>query len=452
MDEMNLNEQELPVVPEVPETPAPEVAAPPQRRRKPHPRQVFKEKYLPWIILGAAGLLILSFLFGSISMRLERDAAKQQLDRITELLSQEAQTLKTGAAALAAEYDYEGAMKLLAGYSGGLANHPELLNLYNSYKIALSELVVWDNLAHIPNLSFRTLVADLAKASADPNRGSRYASRYITTEEFTRILNQLYENGYVLVSPTDFITPATKEDGSVAVNRTSIRLPKEKKPIILTQEGVNYYSHTESCGGFADRLIVDANGQLTCVLGEQEGAFDLVPILNAFLEAHPDFSYEGARAVIAVCGYEGLFGMDLNHADSIRAVADKLRQQGYDIACYTYADMEYADYGVAGLKEDMDKWFSQITPVLGQTDMLVYPTGGDIKGQEAYSGSKYEALHGYGFRYFFGTSSNGKSWGMTTGDYVRQYRTIVTADNLKSNPEWYAGLFDAATVLSAERG
>ena len=102
MDEMNLNEQELPVVPEVPDTPAPEVAAPPQRRRKPHPRQVFKEKYLPWIILGAAGLLILSFLFGSISMRLERDAAKQQLDRITELLSQEAQTLKTGAAALAA--------------------------------------------------------------------------------------------------------------------------------------------------------------------------------------------------------------------------------------------------------------------------------------------------------------------------------------------------------------
>ena len=287
--------------------------------------------------------------------------------------------------------------------------------------------------------------------AADPDRGSRYASRYITTDEFSRILNQLYENGYVLVSLYDFAVPVTGQDGSVGVNRTGIRLPEGKKPIILTQEGVNYYSHTEKCGGFADRLIVNANGELTCVLGETEGAFDLVPILNAFLAEHPDFSYEGARATIAVCGYEGLFGMTLDHTDEIRAVADKLRSQGYDIACYTYADMEYADFGVAGLEEDMTKWFDQIAPILGDTDILAYPTGGDIKGQEAYSGSKYEALHGYGFRYFVGVE-NGASWGMITGDYARQMRTLVTADYLKSHPEWYEGLFDAATVLSTERG
>ena len=132
-------------------------------------------------------------------------------------------------------------------------------------------------------------------------------------------------------------------------------------------------------------------------------------------------------------------------------MADKLRAQGYDIACYTYADMEYADFGVAGLEEDMGKWFDQITPILGETDILVYPTGGDIKGQEAYSGSKYEALQGYGFRYFVGVD-NGAAWGMTTGDYARQMRTLVTADYLKSNPEWYEGMFDAAAVLSGERG
>lgn len=448
MDERNLNGQDFSLAPEAPAADPP--AAP--RRRCKHPRQIFKEKYLPWIILATAGILILSFLFGSISMRLERDAAQQRQDRITELLNQEAKGLTAKAAILAAEYNYEGAMKLLAGYSGGLANHPELLNLYNHYKAALNDLVVWDNLAKIPNLSFRTLVADLQKASADPDRGSRYASRYITTDEFSRILNQLYENGYVLVSPMDFVLPATREDGSVSVTRTSIRLPSNKKPIILTQEGVNYYSHTETCRGFADRLIVDSNGELTCVWDQQEGAFDLVPILNAFIQAHPDFSYEGARAVIAVSGYEGVFGLSLDKTDEIRAVADTLRQQGYDIACYTYADMEYADYGAAGVREDLDKWFSQIVPLLGQTDLLVYPTGGDIKGRETYSGSKYEALHDYGFRYFIGTSSEGEMWGLTTGDYTRQYRTIVTAANLKSNPEWYAGIFDAASVLEASRG
>ena len=423
----------------------------PTPRRRKSTRQIFKEKYLPFIILGVAGLLILSFIFGSLSMSRSRKNNKAQADRITQLLRDEAEDLKSRAAAMAAEYDYENAMKLLSSYSGGLSSHPELMALYNRYKNALAELVVWDDLSQVPNLSFRTLVADLQKASADPDRGSRYAARHITTDEFTRILNQLYENGYVLVSLYDFAVPVTGADGSVGVNRTGIRLPEGKKPIILTQEGVNFYSHTEKCGGFADRLIVNAAGELTCVWGDQEGNFDLVPVLNAFLAEHPDFSYEGARATIALSGFEGLFGMDLHERDAIKAVADKLRVQGYDIACYTYADMEYADFGVSGIQEDLAKWTEQIVPILGQTDILVYPTGGDIAGHDSYSGSKYDALHSAGFRYFVGVE-NGVRWGMTASEYARQTRTLVTADFLKSNPEWYAGLFDAATVLSEARG
>ena len=452
MDEQNLEfqaqEQAAPVIPET-DTPIVTPTAQRRKRRK-SKKQIFKEKYLPFIILGVSGLLCLSFIFGSISLRRERDAAKAKNDRITQLLQDEAASLKSRAAAMAAEYDYENAMKTLAGYSGGLANHKELLNLYNGYKAALNDLVVWDDLSEIPNLSFRTLMADLSKAAADPDRGSRYLKNYITTGEFSAILDQLYANGYVLVSLYDFAVPVTNEDGSVGVNRTSIRLPEGKKPIILTQEGVNYYSHMENCGGFADSLAVNASGELTCLLGESEGAFDLVPVLNDFLAQHPDFSYEGARATIAVSGYEGLFGMTLDQSDEIQAVADKLRAQGYDIACYTYADMEYADFGAAGVQEDLDKWTAEILPVLGSTDILVYPTGGDIKGQEAYSGSKYDALHGYGFRYFVGVGS-GSTWGMTTGDYARHSRTLVTAANLSEHPEWFAGLFDAASVLSEQR-
>lgn len=465
MDELNLNEQapELPITGEAPETPVPDMPAPdpseidetkplvPRPRRRKSKQQIFKEKYLPLVILGLTAILCVTFIFGSMSRARRSAEHKATQERITELLRQEAEELKSQAAAMAAEYDYENAMKTLAGYSGGLASHQELLALYNDYKNGLSELVVWDDLAKIPHLSFRTLVADYAKAAADPDRGSRYKKNYITTDEFSRILNQLYENGYVLVSLSDFAMPVTAEDGSVGINRTSIRLPEGKKPIVLTQEGVNYYSHTENCGGFADRLVVNENGELTCRMGETEGAFDLVPILNAFLAEHPDFSYEGARATIAVSGYEGVFGMSLDQTAEIKAVADRLRAQGYDIACYTYADMEYADYGVAGLKEDLEKWFSLVTPVLGETDILVYPTGGDIKGQESYSGSKYDALHGYGFRYFVGTGS-GESWGMAAPEYARHTRTIVSAVNLQQHPDWFSGMFDAATVLSGERG
>ena len=453
MDEQNLEfqaqEQAAPVIPET-DTPIVTPTAQRRKRRK-SKKQIFKEKYLPFIILGVSGLLCLSFIFGSISLRRERNAAKAKNDRISQLLTDEAESLKTRAAAMAAEYDYENAMKTLAGYSGGLANHKELLGLYNGYKAALNDLVVWDDLSKIPNLSFRTLMADLSKAAADPDRGSRYLKNYITTGEFSAILDQLYANGYVLVSLYDFAVPVTNEDGSVGVNRTSIRLPEGKKPIILTQEGVNYYSHMENCGGFADSLAVNASGELTCRLGESEGAFDLVPVLNDFLAQHPDFSYEGARATIALSGYEGLFGMGLDQSEAIQAVADKLRAQGYDIACYTYADMEYADFGAAGVQEDLDKWTAEIVPVLGSTDILVYPTGGDIKGQEAYSGSKYDALHTGGFRYFVGVT-NGTQWGMTTGEYARQTRTLVTGANLSDHPDWFDGMFDAASVLSPDRG
>ena len=444
MDERNLN-------PQAPEGGSMDVTRPPVERpkRPKSKKQLFKEQYLPYIILGVAGLLCLSFIVGSITMRRDRAAAKATQDRIAQLLNEEAEDLKLRAQAMAAEYDYENAMKTLAGYSGGLANQSELLEFYNSCKAALANMTVWDDLSQIPNLSFRTLVADLQKAAADPNRGGRYKRNYITTDEFSRILEQLYANGYVLVHLSDVAEPVTAEDGSVGVRRISIRLPEGKKPIILTQEGVNYYSNTEACGGFADRLTV-SGGELTCVWGENEGAFDLVPILNAFLAEHPDFSYEGARATIAVSGYEGLFGMGLDQAGEIQAVADKLRQQGYDIACYTYADMLYGEYGSSGIQADLDKWTAEILPVLGTTDILVYPTGGDIQGQGEYTSSKYAPLHSYGFRYFVGVDS-GSQWGMITGEYARQSRTLVTAANLSEHPEWFSGMFDAASVLSSER-
>ena len=35
---------------------------------------------------------------------------------------------------------------------------------------------------------------------------------------------------------------------------------------------------------------------------------DVLTILEDFIEAHPDFSYRGARGTIAVTGYNGIFG------------------------------------------------------------------------------------------------------------------------------------------------
>ena len=42
------------------------------------------------------------------------------------------------------------------------------------------------------------------------------------------------------------------------------------------------------------------------------GNFDFVTILEKFIADHPDFSYQGARAILAVTGYDGLFGYRTN--------------------------------------------------------------------------------------------------------------------------------------------
>ena len=131
MDELNLD----PHIPQTPEVPSPEeidVTKPlvPRRRRRKSKQQIFKETYLPFIILGVSVVLSLSFILGSVSRGRDRAAAKAKEERITQLLKDEAESLKSRAAAMAAEYDYENAMKTLASYSGGLAGHQELMDLY----------------------------------------------------------------------------------------------------------------------------------------------------------------------------------------------------------------------------------------------------------------------------------------------------------------------------------
>ena len=89
------------------------------------------------------------------------------------------------------------------------------------------------------------------------------------------------------------------------------------------------YADKDGCG-FASRLIVDADGNVTCEMIDNTGAivtgsYDLVPILEEFISAHPDFSYRGARATLAVSGFEGLLGYRTNPE-----TISKLGQEYYD--------------------------------------------------------------------------------------------------------------------------
>lgn len=440
-------------------------AATPKRRRKSKLQQ-FKEKYLPFLIAGVALILIITFIAGSIGLKKDRAQAEADALTASELLQAEADALEAEAELLAAQYDYHGAMEVLGSYTGGLNSSPALKAKFDEYAAAAESTQVWNDLAEIPNLSFRSLIPDLERALADERYGDRFGRNYITTGEFSAILQALYDGGYVLVSIHDVAE--------------GICLPAGKHPLILTHEAANFFTYmvdgdgdglADSEGaGFASRLVLTEDGQLKAEMvtsgGETvTGDYDLIPILESFLAAHPDFSYQGGKATVALCGYDGLFGYRTDpetaekisqsyysqQLEQVKPIIAAVKEAGYDLACATYGFEEYSELGSAGVKDDLALWAAEVQPLLGDVDILVYPGDGDIKDREPYEGTKFEILTEAGFRYYIGRSTDGTLWGQTADTYTRQGRLWVTAEALSENAEWFAPYFDAAKVLDSGR-
>ena len=461
-----------------------------QNERQPNPRrrrksklEIFKEAYLPTIILGVAIVLILVFIIGAVSRNNSfQDQAPQIATEPTEdpvILEQSAlaQKLLEDAQKLAWDYEFEQAVALLDTFTGDLSAFPDLAYKRSEYAQQASQMVTWSDPSQIVNLSFHGLIADPSRAFVDVNYGKSYNKNFVTIEEFAEILEQLYDNGYVLVSLEDIFSVQTDANGYTSCEAKSLKLPLGKKPLVLTQTNVNYYTYMidsngdgmadQGGSGFASRLMVDANGNLTCemvdFLGNTvTGDYDLVPILERFIAAHPDFSYKGARAVLAVSGYDGIFGYRTmpsvktskgeayynEQVAGAKALVQALRDTGYELACYTYNNVAYGKISTQEIQFDLNTWKNEVTPILGATDILVFAQNSDIG---AYSGSKFNLLQNAGFRQYLDLG-DGRSAAQVGGNYVSLQRLMVTGSQMAHSASSFAGLFDATDILDSSRG
>ncbi len=448
----------------------------PRRRRRSN-MQIFKEAYLPVIILALTLVLILIFIIGSVIRPQGPDATESTSSTQASLSqAQEAQLLLSAASAAAADYDYAKALEMLNGFSGRLADFPELQALYDQCTAAQAALVAWDP-SNVPNLAFHVLIADPTRAYTDETYGSSYRRNFITVREFSAILQELYDNGYILVSMDDLYTTAYSENaGRDVFQEKQLLLPPDKKPIMLTEINASYYSYmVDSDGddladaggnGFAAKLCYGPEGfyneYVTADGTTVTGAYDMVPILEDFLKAHPDFSYRGARATVAFTGYNGILGhrtnssklTDTQKQQEMQAavkVANALREAGYTLASYTYDNINYSTKTLEQIKTDLELWTEHVTEVIGLVDTLVYAWDSDIGTTGSYMGNaKFTTLYTAGFRYFMGVSSS--PWNQVGEHYVRHNRLMLTGKNLTENPKLFEKLFDAAKVVDAARG
>lgn len=460
------------------------------RRRKKTKLQIFKEAYLPVIIFALVVILVIVFIVTAVSSSKKRReeeaiasskaaaASEEEQQRLDQLASDTLAEAKQ----LAAGYYYDEAIEKLNSFEGSLYDYDALLQARENYQTVKENLVLWNDPGKVPNLSFNLLIQDAKKAFANREYGDSFEWSFITTGEFSGILEQLYANGYVLVMMDDIVNATENADGSYTYAAKELYLPEGKTPLMITQTQVNYFTYmTDGNGdglpdadgsGFASRLIVDENGELTCEMVDNTnqtvtGAYDLVPILNSFIDAHPDFSYQGAKAILAVCGYDGVFGYrtDPETADKIseeyyqeqitgaKKIIQALQADGYQIACYTYNNKPYGDMSAARIQSDLDSWKAEVTPLLGECDILVYAKSSDIAdSDETYSGDKYEVLKNFGFRYYYSICDNYQQpWMEITAEYVRQGRIMVTGNNLAKNPGMFEGLFKVENLLDKNR-
>lgn len=448
----------------------------------------FKQNTLPFIILLTAAVLIVIFIIGSITRAIQRSsverkmniAASESMAEEKTRLEAEMNTILEQTERMAAGYDFDGAIALIDTFSGNVGGFPQLLDARVRYENGKNNMVAWEDPNAILNLSFRTLIADPQRAFSHYENGYLMQESYMTTSEFQNILEQLYNNNYVLVGLNDFIETAETKDGTPFYQYKTLMLPEGKKPVVLTQTNVNYNLYlVDSDGdmiadadgvGIASRLVLDNNGKVAAELVNADGsistgAYDLVPILDAFVDEHPDFSYHGAKAVLAMTGYNGLFGYRTDEdgrdqfgeeqyaqdAATVQSIANKLRETGYELACYTYGDNAYGDDSLSSIQTDMNQWMNEVFPLLGNVDILVLAQGSDISDSMLYSGEKFDYLKSLGFNYFIGYCDEGRPFTFIAENYVRQGRLLVSASNLNANTYWFNGIIDTKNLLDNNR-
>jgi len=257
----------------------------------------------------------------------------------------------------------------------------------------------------------RSLIADTDVAFAGRYHSSNLGL-YLTTYEFEKILESLYEKGYVLVDPEDMIEGS---DPTFILER-NLKVPTGKKPLVVVIENLQYSASAYNCGTCRRLVLNDENqvcGEYVNADGETvvSRTAEAIGILDAFVEKNPDFTYDGAKGVISVSGYEACFGyvvaageiearnmalsaanlpqIDVTNDDidysreKVTEIVNVLADNGWKFASCTYSYIEDCrNTEKAVLKEDTEKWLDQIGSLFGDVHMLVYPNGNYIFGTD----------------------------------------------------------------------
>lgn len=389
--------------------------------------------------------------------------------------TQDREKLIAQADRLCAMYDYDKAIATIQSYEK-YSEFTEMTEAIKKYEKEKSKAVKYDNMTEITHIFFHTLIADTKKAFDGDEDQDGYNEVMTTIDEFNKIMESMYKKGYVMVSIHDISKKTVDKDGNVKMEKGEIYLPPDKKPFVLSQDDVSYYEYMEG-DGFATRIVIGENGKPTCEMLQDDGTtvtgdFDMVPLIESFVEKHPDFSYRGAKGILALTGYNGVLGYRTDteykknktyksDVEQAKKVAQCLKDNGWEFASHTWGHMHSAQVSMKRFKEDTDKWEKRVETILGETDVMIFPFGEDIGDWRGYDKEEYvdmdklKYLQKAGFYYFCNVDSN-QYWIQFGDTYFRMGRRNLDGqrmyyDMIDDEVDKLSDLFDVNKVFDKRR-
>ncbi len=278
---------------------------------------------------------------------------------------------------------------------------------------------------------------------------------FVTVPEYQKILQSLYDKGFVLVDINECFEEETGDDGKPFMRGKTLLVPEGKKPIVLSFDDVNYYEYMRKDGTIT-RLVLDTNGQVVDESVDANGQIifsrerDIVTILDAFVEAHPDFSINGAKGVLGLTGYEGILGYRTHREspnrqaeiEAVKPVVARLKETGWVFASHSYGHPHMDAISDAKVAEDTKKWKNEVEPLVGATQVLIYPYGGAVPADSP----KMKTLVDAGFRVLCPVGIEAY--------YQKQAPGVISMDRrhadgitLRHQRKRYLDLYDALDVI-----
>lgn len=355
---------------------------------------------------------------------------------------------------------------------------PEPYSIYNPGEMPAGGVrdgvtyTAWEGI--VEHLFFHPVVAYPELAFDGDDQSNGIDDYMVTVDEYNRILQSVYDKGYVLVDIGDVWSEVSGEDGQPRMVRNPLYLPEGKKPLILSFDDTNYYPYMLE-NGFAYKLIIGDDGKIASWGMDPEGRevvsrdLDAIPILDKFVEEHPDFSPFGAKGCLSLTGYCGILGYrtstdtkDWDDAkeqnrqaerEAVKPVVEELRRTGWTFGSHTWGHIRLSGQKrtLEEIQADTERWYDEVGSLVGETDILFYPHGERPDGNDwTKTGPIFQYLQSTGFRVFC-------SVGIESFSFIKKDICAVICDRLHPDGitlrrarDLYLQFYDAKDILDVE--